>query len=90
MKRSGPTGGILITGGFFLLIIVVAIVFTTLIFSEAEVAVNTTNLSADEYDDYNTTTGIVQTGLTVWEVVAILVVGGMLCGIALMLAKHAR
>lgn len=72
-RRSGMFGPILIIGILFVFF-VVAIMFSGQIFGNTEAAMNLTNMSNETRDAYNATTGLVQTGMTIFDVMAILVV----------------
>jgi ABC-type antimicrobial peptide transport system permease subunit len=76
-------GPILIIG-FLFVFFVVAIMFSGQIFGNTEAAMNVTNMSNESRDAYNATTGLVQTGMTIFDVMAILVVlAGVIFGVFL-------
>jgi len=85
MRKSGF--GPVIAVAAILLFVVVALGFSSLIFGSVDQSTNTSNMSADAAQAYNATTGIVQTGMTVWDVVMWLLVGGVIIGAGFFLVK---
>jgi len=74
MGRKGSMFGPVIIIGFLFVFLVVAIMFSSQIFGSTEAAMNVTNMTNESRDAYNATTGLVQTGMTIFDVMAILVV----------------
>lgn len=90
MGRKGSMFGPVIIIGFLFVFLVVAIMFSSQIFGSTEAAMNVTNMTNETRSAYNATTGLVQTGLTIFDVMAILVVlAGVIFG-GFMLVRAVR
>lgn len=84
MGRKGSMFGPVIIIGFLFVFLVVAIMFSSQIFGSTEAAMNVTNMTNESRDAYNATTGLVQTGMMIFDVMAILVVlAGVIFGVFL-------
>jgi hypothetical protein len=88
MKKSfmGPLIGV----AFLLVFLVVAVVFSTVIFSHAENAVNVTNMTNETRTAYNASTTVVQYGFTGFSVIGLLLAGGLCIFGGVLLVKALR
>ena len=90
VKRGGGPFGPVVMVAFLFAFLVFAIVFAGNIFGSTEEATNVTNMTNSSREAYNATTGLVQTGMTLFDVMAIILVVGCVVGGAAFLIKAVR
>ncbi len=83
---KGNFGPVIVVGAL-ILVIMIAVSFVNVIFAQSEVATNTTNMTNETREAYNTTTGMVQTGTTVFGVAGWLLIGGVVIFAGFMVFK---
>jgi poly-D-alanine transfer protein DltD len=74
---KGTFGPVIVIAAL-VLVIMIAISFSNVIFANSDAATNTTNMTNETRQAYNTTTDLVQTGSTVFGVTGWLMIGGVL------------
>lgn len=88
--RKQSFAGPLIGVAFLVMFLVVAIMFGTVIFSHAENAANVTNMTNETREAYNASTSIVQFGFTGFNIMGLLLIGGLCIFGGIVLLKALR
>lgn len=90
MARGMPTFGPVLMIVFVLAFVAVLLVFANVIFAQNEATVNTTAFDETEYENYNASTQMVQTGLGVFSITGYLLIGAIIMIAVYILGRAAR